>query len=319
VVSDPEHAVTGAEEAQNDQWRYEDYNALAGLPDSGTLETAAEPSPRALVYTPIQNERNAAEIRPPTDVFCSLLNSTHKDNYQDGCEVAFFLRHFSEGPGRWMDVCCDQPYFSEQVALLSPVYTLVRYAAVALAAKQLGYMKNPESGIRQTQSHRFMLNAFADSKLDFLWYGAKYYDKAIRILAQQLSHEDGSLCQLSPWGIYQTGLTPQTNEYGLGGAHDSTAATLQALVACILCQYEDLSATMRAWSGHLNGIHKLLRPYLSDPMTLPTPVHIPHPNKAMDAVYWFFALNEMLDACELSRLLLPNVTPRLHFFSIRRQ
>lgn len=296
--SDREHSVPNISETRYAPELHEAENALAGLPPPVTLPPLAEPSPRAFISAHIQSEQNATEIRPSTDECRDLLNSTHVDDYQDRCEIAFFLRYFSEEPGRWMDICCDHPYFSEQVALLSSVCALVRYSAVALAAKQLGYMKHPESAIRQTRNHRRMMQAFADSNLDFLWYGAKYYDKAIQILAQQLSREDSSVSQCPPWGLVQPGLTPESNEISLFGDHDSTEITLQALAACILCQYEDVTATMRAWSGHLNGICRLLRPFLNDTVTLPTALHIPHPNKAMDAVYWFFALNDMLDACE---------------------
>lgn len=284
---------------------YEPESALAG-PPSFTLTSLAEPSPqpspRAFISAHIQNERNGPEIRP-TDNIHDLLNSTHVDSSQDRCEIAFLLRYFSEEPGRWMDICCDHPYFSEQVITLAPVCALVRYSAVALAAKQLGYTKHPESRVRQTRNLRRMMQAFTNSNLDFLWYGAKYYDKAIQILAQLLSRGDSSVSQCPPWGLVQSGLTPESNGVSLVGDHESTETTLQALAACILCQYEDISATMRAWSGHLNGICRLLRPFLNDTTTLPTSLHIPQPNKAMDAVYWFFALNDTLDACELFCLL----------------
>ena len=298
---DPERSVTSASGAQRARTAYEAENFLVGVPPPGTLEPPAEPSPRAIISTHIQNAQNAAIVAPAAHGFSGLLNSTHEDNRRDRCEVAFFLRHFSEGPGQWMDVCCDHPYFSEQVALLSPVCTLIRYSAVALAAKQLGYMKTPESGIRQTQSHRLMMHAFADSNLDFLWYGAKYYDKSIQILSKQLSREDRSVCQPSPWGFYQAGLpTPDSNEFSIAGDHDNTGITLQFLAACILCQYEDLSATMAAWSGHLDGIYRLIRGYLNETATPPTTFHIPQPMKAMDSMYWFFAINDMLDACEFA-------------------
>ncbi|KNG89739.1 hypothetical protein ANOM_001999 [Aspergillus nomiae NRRL 13137] len=271
-------------------------DTLADLSYPIALAPPAEPNPLALVNTHIQHEQEEIGIAPSINDSCALLDATPESVDQDRHEIAFFLRYFSEEPARWMDVCSDHPYFSEQVVLLSSVCPLVRYAAVALAAKQLGYMKNPECAIRQTRNHRFMLQAFSESSLDFLCYGAKYYDKAIQILAQHLSHEERCTSQLSPYGVYQTGLTPQSNDLSVLGDHDSTATTLQVLAACILCQYEDLSATMRAWAGHLHGIYKLLRPYLSDTMNLPTAVHVPQPMKAMNAVFWFFALNDMLDA-----------------------
>ncbi|KAE8330429.1 hypothetical protein BDV39DRAFT_213142 [Aspergillus sergii] len=293
--SDPIHSTARSLESRHAQDLYDDENALVDLSYHVGLAPPAEPSPQALVNTSIQHEQEAAGSGPLTNDSCTLLNATPESVDRDRYEIAFFLRYFSEEPGRWMDVCCDHPYFSEQVVILSSICPLVRYAAVALAAKQLGYMKKPECVVRQTQNHKSMLQAFSESSLDFLWYGAKYYDKAIQILAQQLSREERSTSHLSPYGVYQTGLTPQSNDLSLLGDYDSTATTLQVLAACMLCQYEDLSATMRAWSGHLHGIYKLLRPYLSDTMNIPTAVHVPQPMKAINAVYWFFALNDMLD------------------------
>ncbi|KAE8382281.1 hypothetical protein BDV26DRAFT_15738 [Aspergillus bertholletiae] len=289
------HSPTRTPEGRHSERLYDEEDTTVNLSYPISLAPPAELSPRALISTHTQHEQEAVGT-PPTNDSCTLLNATPESVSQDRYEIAFFLRYFSEEPGRWMDVCCDHPYFSEQVVLLSSVCPLVRYAAVALAAKQLGYMKNPVSAVRQTRNHKFMLQAFSESRLDFLWYGAKYYDKAIQILAQHLSHDERCTSHLSPYGVYQTGLTPHGSDLSLPGDHDSTATTLQVLAACMLCQYEDLSATMRAWSGHLHGIHKLLRPYLSDIMTLPTAAHGPQPMKAINAVYWFFALNDMLDA-----------------------
>ncbi|OJJ77794.1 hypothetical protein ASPBRDRAFT_37038 [Aspergillus brasiliensis CBS 101740] len=294
----PECHVSSTLEAHRVRTPYEaGTTSMVELPPPDTLEPLAVPGPPAILSAHIQNEPDVAIVAPIAHGFSSLQNSTHEDNRRDRCEVAFFLRHFSEGPGQWMDVCCDHPYFSEQVPLLSPVCTLIRYSAVALAAKQLGYMKSPESSIRQTQSHRLMMQAFAGSNLDFLWYGAKYYDKAIQIFSKLLSREDQSVCQMSPRGSYQAGLpTPESNEFNLAAEYDNTGTTLQIIAACILCQYEDLSATMKAWSSHLDGTYRLLRSYLHETATPPAALPIPQPMKAMDAIYWFFAINDMLDA-----------------------
>ncbi|KAF9888550.1 hypothetical protein FE257_008481 [Aspergillus nanangensis] len=178
-------------------------------------------------------------------------------DYQDWCEIACFLRCFSEGPGQWMDIHSpQQSYFSQHIIALSHHSPLVRYAACSLAAKQLGQMQDLESTIKQPPNQQRMLKKFSDSKLDFLWYGAKYYEKAIQMLARQISHEDISVFPegLSPNGIYHSGLTPQSADYSVVSDHDAPATIFQILAACILCEYEDLSATMRAWSGHLDVV-----------------------------------------------------------------
>ena len=182
-------------------------------------------------------------------------DSSHICNYQadvaenqyDRYEVALFLRCFSEGPGRWMDVFAGQhSYFSQHVVQFAHTSTLVRYAACAVAAKQLGQINDPISKIRQTHRQRLMFRAFSETTLDFLWYGAKYYEKAIQLLTKQLSHDDHSIPGLSPCCIYQTGLTPVSNDPSFHDEQEEAASVFQVIAACILCQYEDLSATMRA-------------------------------------------------------------------------
>ncbi|KAL4990711.1 hypothetical protein BDW68DRAFT_194020 [Aspergillus falconensis] len=133
-----------------------------------------------------------------------------EETYQDRCEIAFFLRHFCEGPGQWMDICGNQSYFSQSAVVLSHWSPLLRYAACALAAKQLGQTRHPESQIRQTNTQRLMMKALIDTKLGFTWYGAKYYEKAIQLLAQQLSSKDRATNSSSPNHIYDVGLTPNS-------------------------------------------------------------------------------------------------------------
>ncbi|KAL4770526.1 hypothetical protein BDW60DRAFT_217943 [Aspergillus nidulans var. acristatus] len=131
-----------------------------------------------------------------------------EETYHDRCEIAFFLRHFCECPGQWMDLCGDQSYFSQNVVALSHRSPLVRYAACALAAKQLGQTRHPESHIRQTNAQRSMMKVLIDTKLGFTWYGAKYYEKAIQLLAQQLSGKDRGTHSRSPGHVYGVGSTP---------------------------------------------------------------------------------------------------------------
>ncbi|KAK9318758.1 hypothetical protein V1517DRAFT_334700 [Lipomyces orientalis] len=223
-----------------------------------------------------------------------------EDSLSDRREMAFFLRHFSEGAGQWMDlVSVTQRYFTQQVCSLSRISPLVRYSACALAAKQLGQMKDPESKIRQTSSHKLMMTTFAESKLDFLWFGAKYYEKAIRLLMRQISCNDPSTLQQSEIAIYQSVSPP--NQEVHSNDDENAFRTFRILAACMLCQYEDLSATMRAWSGHLDGIFRLLRPYLNSKALLQSSLHIPDPLTLLNTSFWYFVLNDMLEAYVLRK------------------
>ncbi|KAL4785015.1 hypothetical protein BJX76DRAFT_325780 [Aspergillus varians] len=226
----------------------------------------------------------------------STVSPIPEDSYQDRCEIAFFLRHFSEGPGQWMDICGGQSYFSKQAIVLSHWSPLVRYAACALGAKQLGQTRNPELQIRQTNTQSLMMKALIETRLGFTWYGAKYYEKAIQLLANQISTHDRLSHSLSPNHIYGLGLTPQSADSNSVRDHDENGLPFQIIAACILCQYEDVNATIRAWSGHLDGVVRLLRPDLTEPTSFEVSINVPQPVRAFDAVFWFFAVNDMLNS-----------------------
>lgn len=216
------------------------------------------------------------------------------ENYQDRCEIAFFLRHFCEGPGQWMDICGGQSYFSQNAVVLAHWSPLVRYAACALGAKQLGQTRRPELQIRQTNTQSLMMGGLIETKLGFTWYGAKYYEKAIQLLAKQISSNDHSTFSSSPGLIYGSGLTPQEHR---SRERNEEELPFQILAACILCQYEDVNATIRAWTGHLDGAFRLLRPHCEGIASFHDSSMIPQPSKAVHAVLWFLVINDMLNAC----------------------
>ncbi|KAL4862688.1 hypothetical protein BDV12DRAFT_202815 [Aspergillus spectabilis] len=135
------------------------------------------------------------------------------------------------------------------------------------------------------------MQALIDTRLGFTWYGAKYYEKAIQLLAKQISNKDRMSCSLSPNFIYGTGQTPQSGE---SNPAEGDTSPYQILAACILCQYEDVNATLRAWSGHLDGVYRLLRSHLPDSGIFRVP-KIPQSTRALDATFWFFVLNDMLN------------------------
>ncbi|RDW68887.1 Zn(II)2Cys6 transcription factor [Aspergillus mulundensis] len=236
---------------------------------------------------PFQQESNllstaSAGSRVPTADF--------EESYQDRCEIAFFFRHFCEGPGKWMDICGSQSYFSRNAVIFAHRNPLIRYAACALAAKQLGQTRQPEAHVRGTNRQRVVMKALIDTKLGFTWYGAKYYEKAIQLLAQQISSKDASTSSMSPNHIYGlSNIRPETNS-------DDADVALQIIAACILCQYEDVNATIQAWSGHLDGVFRLLRPHLPESACFQLCTTLPQPAESMDAVFWFFVVNDLMNA-----------------------
>lgn len=233
--------------------------------------------------------------------------SLSEESPQDRLEITYFLRYASEDPAHWMDLSTGNlPYFSQHIVLLSDRNPLIRYASVALAAKQLGQMDRDKlrSRTRTTPRQRHIITVLTEAlALDepgpsFLWYGAKYYEKAIQLLFKQLSREDCcSTCHLSPRDIYVSELAIAGDDSNKLDGHEN-ASLLQIIAACILCQYEDISATKRAIAGHLDGIFKLIRQHLSAAIISETPtlVHVPQSTRALEASFWYFALNDVLDA-----------------------
>ncbi|KAL4876331.1 hypothetical protein BJY04DRAFT_142861 [Aspergillus karnatakaensis] len=269
-------------------------NSIISLDETGVLPKSTEP---------LTANQRAAVTSGTTPSFTEPLARLHQssetntishteDSYQDRCEIAFFLRHFAEGPGEWMNVLGGQSYFSRHIVQLAHCSPLVRYAASALGAKQLGQTRHPETQIRQTNTQRLMMQALIDTRLGFTWYGAKYYERAIQLLAKQLRSTDHSSFSLSPNFIYGAEHTPRSERNQPTEGDDRSS--YQILAACILCQYEDVNATIRAWSGHLDGVYRLLRPHLPEPTILQGST-IPQPARAVDSVFWFFVVNDMLN------------------------
>lgn len=257
--------------------------------------TSAGSLPAVEVHTSPLVAQNHPTVTSHAPSHTSIPASLPEENDRDCAEVGFFLRHFAEGIGQWIEISISQrSYFSQYVVQLASQSPLVRYSACAIAAKQLGQMKDFTRMTDITPRSRIVASALLEPGLDFLWYGAKYYEKAILLMARQISSHPSPVTHLSPGEIYQS---TGSEHYPLHD-HGTTMSTFQIISACILCAYEDLSATMRAWSGHLDGINKLLRPQIdlqinSDslhPMSLLT--------RGLDTSFWFFALNDMLNSRE---------------------
>ncbi|KAL4924830.1 uncharacterized protein BDV17DRAFT_203626 [Aspergillus undulatus] len=280
----------------NDHDRGADYSP-ARPTDFGRVAHILNPGP-----SPVEiNRYTESPARQHESPRNSATTIQAEDSYQDRCEIAFFLRHFAEGPGQWMDVCGGQSYFSQNAVTLSHWSPLVRYAACALGAKQLGQTRHPELQIRQTNTQSLMMKALIDTKLGFTWYGAKYYERAIQLLAKKLSKKDSTTYSSSPNCIYGLSLTPKSVDHNTPSEREGNSFPFQILAACILCQYEDVNATIRAWSGHLDGVFRLLRPHVGEPASFQISDPLPQPVRALDAVFWFVVVNDMLNAFVVRR------------------
>jgi hypothetical protein len=222
-----------------------------------------------------------------------------EENHNDRVEVAFFLRHFADLGGQWIDICTGQrSYFSQYIIQLSSQSPLIRYSSCAMAAKQLGQMKDSSQATEASRRFGILASNMVQSSIDFEWFGAKYYEKAILLMARQISHGNSIIeNHLSPGEIYRS---PASDSNHLED-NETTSSAFRILAACILSSYEELNATMRAWTSHLDGINKLLRPHLDLPISPNNFYRVPQSLRAMKASFWYFALNDMLNSCESSK------------------
>ena len=294
--------------------------AQSSLPESipAIIETQSAqslPSEHHIHPSPTVLQNTPSSTREPSSIVSAIPQSIPEESNQDRAEIGFFLRLFADGGGQWMDICTgtgQRSYFSHYVVQIASQSPLVRYSACALAAKQIGQMQDPTQASTTTPRSHMLTSTLLRPNMDFLWYGAKYYEKAILLMAHQISHNTSTIQNhLSPGEIYQS---PDGGNNYLDG-HESTSSAFRILAACILCSYEDLSATMRAWTGHLDGINKLLRPHLDLPSSPVNFYCIPQPMRALEVSFWYFALNDMLSSRESSHAaLLPCLISLVLFF-----
>ena len=211
-----------------------------------------------------------------------------------------------------MDLFDLGTYFGSYVPVRAVSNPLLRYGACALAAKQLGQTKGIKAmwgGCCQNQAH---MELWHDAgRVDWSWYGAKYYDKAISLLMEALGQDQHGVTVKTP---LQNTFPPQPANYHSSGHEKRQAFSRRGLLVmgsdemlaatAILCVYEFLDASGAAWSRHLSGTKSLLdvAEFEMNPLevpltseTLQSPRRL-KPSKARKATFWNFARQDMLAA-----------------------
>lgn len=239
---------------------------------------------------------------------------------ETGHEAAFLLRHFSEAPGLWMDLYDLGTYFASYVPVKALTNPLLKCAACAYAAKQLGRVKGAKAPVGGVCSKQAVMETWPDARnVDWSWYGAKYYERAIQLLMQELQLDKGPPPSSTPEVFDQwhaTELYDDTknshkrrrrfsNSRLSNGVHSDEVLAATA----ILSIYEFLDATDPAWNRHLSGVKSLLDvaevgmsplehlPFSRDPAFQP-PRRPAGLSKARRATFWNFARQDYLAACK---------------------
>ncbi|PGH17877.1 hypothetical protein AJ79_00776 [Helicocarpus griseus UAMH5409] len=230
-------------------------------------------------------------------------------------EIAFLLRHYSEAPGLWMDLFDLGTYFASYVPVKALTDPLLKYAACAYAAKQLGRVKGNKAFAGGVCGRHARMEVWPDAdRVDWYFYGATYYEKAIRLLMEALRHDGKSapLSNLEAFGQWQaaelcddSGQRHKRRRYSnsrLSSAHSDEVLAATA----ILSVYEFLDATGPAWNRHLSGVKSLLdiaevgmmpvERRMSPGGTSFPALRKPGLSKARKATFWNFARQDYLSA-----------------------
>lgn len=223
---------------------------------------------------------------------------------QDDCEIDFLLRWFSEGPGHWMDLFDLGAYFASYVPVKARENSLLKYAAVACAAKALSYIQ----GRKPTMGGRVMRQAgmeqYPDALLvDWKHKTAVYYDTAVSLLLHALNVEFNPAFNEPKYELRRRNGDPISACDGSGpnqrwiSSNASVVSSTEELLAAtaILCFYEFLDTSVSEWEKHLSGARSLL--VLSQEKAMPL-TSSNFASNAWKATFWNIARQDMLAACK---------------------
>uniref|UniRef100_A0A8H7K610 Transcription factor domain-containing protein n=1 Tax=Bionectria ochroleuca TaxID=29856 RepID=A0A8H7K610_BIOOC len=181
------------------------------------------------------------------------------ESLKDTQQELFLLRHYSECIAPWMDLLYRYEVFSREVLTLAREHSILRYAACAVAAKQLGQMNHPIPALCGKIQRSIATRCFR-GRSGFIWYGIKYYEKAIRTLVKSITPKDQQAPHMAQTQSSDDHASPAVSlsQGDLMVRAEGEDPIVRLLGTCILIQYEALSANRDAWSGHLTGFSKLL-------------------------------------------------------------
>jgi hypothetical protein len=224
--------------------------------------------------------------------------------------MAFLLRWFSEGPGYWMDLFDMGRYFSSYVPVKACENPLLRYAAIAYAAKSLARVQGRKPVVGGNVNRQARMELYPDAHMvDWSHKAARYYDIAVSLLLQALKTDaissPNSDSECVDGSIDLEDRNRKRRRTSSNTTFKSSSDELLAASA-ILCVYEFLDASVPEWAKHLNGAKSLLviAQERMMPLQMPTPssttatANLGFISKARRATFWNIARQDMLAACK---------------------
>jgi hypothetical protein len=218
-----------------------------------------------------------------------------------------------------MDLYDHGCYFAQLVPVQALSNPLLRHSACAYAAKQLGRVRGRKASVGGNVTNQAEMELYPNpDTVDWEYIAAKYYDKAIQLLMEELSNSRAQEMSVTP--IPEETITPHSggtqsprsvpsvpSSHRRGPPrHHNTSKSDETLAAvAILCVYEFLDNANTAWSRHLSGTKSLFDMAENEgmmPVRSPTsPGSISErvkPSRARKATFWNFARQDFLAACK---------------------
>lgn len=200
-----------------------------------------------------------------------------------------------------MDLLYRYEVFSREVLTLARQHPILRYAACAVAAKQLGQMRSPVSTVLRGKTQEGIAARLTIGRLGFVWYGIKYYEKAIQTLVKSITPREPQAT--TPSANNHASPAVSLSQGDLMVRADGEDPIVRLLGTCILIQYEHLSANRDAWSGHLTGFSKLLDLIHDGKLLERYPMFeqvYPWTKDIMEvkAGFWNFVVNDLEESCK---------------------
>ncbi|KAL8947736.1 MAG: hypothetical protein Q9222_006020 [Ikaeria aurantiellina] len=254
-------------------------------------------------------------IAPMTRDINERRLSKSKASTETSHRTAFLLRQFSEVTGRWMDLFDQNTFFGSHIPVKSISNPLLKHAACAYAAKQLGRVTGKKAIVGGCCTRQAFMEIWHDAdKEDWAVLAGEYHDEAISLLMEALQWDQSSSEANTSEKIDNRQYAPRTIEGMVEerklrrrqfGSAQSTARSDDLLAATsILCEYESLDASNTAWACHLSGTKTLLdvvevgvMPLEAfSPESIRLPSFIRKPSQARKAVFWNFARQDVFAA-----------------------
>jgi hypothetical protein len=256
-------------------------------------------------YMPRESSISSSRRSPPRSDGNVPMDKDH--------ESAFLLRYFSEGPGNWMDLFDLGTYFASYVPVKARDNPLLKYAAMACAAKSLARVQGCKLNMAGGATRQARVEVYPEASLvDWKHKAAVFYDTAVSLLLRAVKDNttsalDDSDCELRQHnGTVTHGHDAQAPKRRRTSSNATFVSSTDDLLAAsaILSVYEFLDTSISEWANHLNGAKSLLvlaqermmplqMPTPSSPMSSATYNCI---SKARRATFWNIARQDMLAA-----------------------